>query len=304
MKMDVKHRIFRRLVRSILAALVAFVGPAVVHAQKAATASHQPSNEECLPNLPEPSELSAFRELFLIPGRKLSLADIPPATMARFAEVQRVEAERAKKDWPNLCKFLAKNRDVTATGQRPHVVFLGDSITENWEPADPTFFGAASIDRGIGGQTTSQLLLRFYPDVVALRPRIVHIMAGTNDVAGNTGPVSDATILDNVRAMIDIAQSNSIKVALASIPPAKAFFWNPALMPAARIKGLNLKLRALAAKRGAIWIDYHAKLTDAEGGLPDAYANDGVHPNRAGYAIMRPIAEQALGLAERKRNIR
>lgn len=290
----------RVLKKSALAVLLAISIPAGASAEKALPATHTPSGEACLPAVPDLPDAVMFRELFLVPGRKLSLADIPPATMAKFAEVQRIEAERAKKDWPNLCKFLVKNRSVLASGQHPRVVFLGDSITENWEPADPSFFGGSSIDRGIGGQTTPQLLLRFYPDVVALRPRVVHIMAGTNDVAGNTGPVSDESIIDNIRAMIDIAEANDIRVVLASIPPASKFFWNPASKPAARIKVLNLRLRDLAAKRGAVWVDYHAKLTDAEGGLPDTLANDGVHPNRSGYAIMRPIAEAAIRRAERK----
>jgi lysophospholipase L1-like esterase len=244
--------------------------------------------------------MAALRELFLKPGRKLSFADVPPATMAKITEAGRIDAERAKKDWANLCKFAAKNRAVLASGKVPRVVFLGDSITENWEPADPTFFTIDTIDRGIGGQTTSQLLLRVYADVVALRPRIVHIMAGTNDVAGNTGPVSDDTIVDNIRAMIDIAQVNHTEVVLASIPPSSVFFWNPAVKPAARIRALNLRLRDLAAERGAVWVDYYAKLASVDGGLPDALANDGVHPNRAGYALMRPLAEAAVSRADRK----
>lgn len=274
--------------------------PALAEGQRTTAAGHAPSGEACLANpLAEDPELIAARELFLVPGRKLTFADVPKTAMAKLAEVGRVDAERTKKDWPNLCKFVDKNRAVLASGQRPRVVFLGDSITENWEPADPSLFNASSIDRGIGGQTTAQMVLRVYPDVVALRPQVVHIMAGTNDVGGNTGPVSDDTIVDNIRAMIDIAQANRIKVVLASIPPAKSFFWNPAVKPAARIKTLNVRLRDLATERGAVWVDYHAKLTDAEGGLPDALANDAVHPNRAGYAIMRPLAEQAIRRAQR-----
>lgn len=261
--------------------------------------SHVPSSEACGPEGPEAPELATFRELFLMNDRKISLADIPPATMARFAELQRLEAERAKKDWPNLCKFQAQNRSLIATGKRPRVVFLGDSITENWAPADPSFFNADSIDRGIGGQTTTQLLLRVYPDVIALRPRVIHIMAGTNDVGGNTGPVSDDTIVDNIAAMIDIAQANHIAVVLASIPPSKSFFWNRDVKPAPRIRAINIRLRELAARRDAVWVDYYSSLTDSDGGLPDGLANDGVHPNRRGYAIMRPLAEQAIHRAQR-----
>lgn len=265
----------------------------------ASEASHIPSSEPCGVAAAESPEMLAMREAFLVPGRKLSLADVPPSMMARIAEAQRLDAERAKKDWPNLCKFQAKNRAVLMADTRPAIVFLGDSITENWEQADPSYFNARVIDRGIGGQTTAQMVLRFYPDVIALKPKVVHIMAGTNDVASNLGPVSDDTIIDNIRAMVDMAQANRIKVVLGSIPPAKAFFWNPAAQPAERIQKLNIRLRDLASQRGAVWVDYHAKLTDADGGLPDALANDGVHPNRAGYAIMLGLAKQAIKRAQR-----
>lgn len=235
----------------------------------------------------------------LAPGNKLSLASPPPPSAQKLEETHHIEAERAKEDWPNLCKFLTQNHAVIASNHQPRVVFLGDSITAGWQMAEPSFFNADVIDRGIGGQTTPQMLLRIYPDVVALHPQVVHIMAGTNDIAGNTGPESDDTIVDNIRAMIDIAQANHIKVVLASIPPSLAFWWNTAVKPAARIAAVNRKLRNLAAERGVVWVDYYAKLVDSNGGLPLALANDGVHPNRNGYAIMRPMAEQAIRRAEK-----
>jgi lysophospholipase L1-like esterase len=283
----------------VAAATVLALWSSPAGAQASNSSTHVPSSEACGVRLPEAPELVAVRELFLAPGRKLSFADIPPGAVARMAEAGKIDVERAKKDWANLCRFSVANRTVIAAGIRPRVVFLGDSITENWEPADSTLFDATSIDRGIGGQTTAQMVLRFYPDVVALKPRVVHIMAGTNDVGANLGPVSDDTIVDNIRSMIDMAHANRIKVVLASIPPAKALFWNPSVKPAARIRELNRRLQALAVARDAVWVDYHYKLTDADGGLPDTLANDGVHPNRSGYAIMRPLAEQAIRRAAR-----
>ena len=248
---------------------------------------------------PEPPEMAAIAERMLTPGVTFNPAKDLLPLLPKIQALQKVEAERAAKDWANLCKYAAKNTTVRASGQRPDVVFIGDSITEAWEKADPSFFGATVIDRGISGQTTPQMVLRMYPDVVNLRPAVVHIMAGTNDVAGNTGPVSDETILNNIRAMIDIAQANGIEVVLGSIPPTNSFFWNPVARPAARIQSLNRQLRQLADKRRVVWVDYHAKLTDAAGGLPAAFGNDGVHPNRNGYAVMRPLTEKAIAVARR-----
>jgi lysophospholipase L1-like esterase len=263
--------------------------------RRQAASTHVPSGDACsAETFSESSEIREIREMFLIPGRRFSYADIPAELVAKIAEQQTVEAERAKMDWPNLCRYLRSNRAVIASADRPRVVFLGDSITENWALADPSFFTSEIVCRGIGGQTTSQLVLRTYSDVVALEPRAVHILAGTNDIAGNNGPVSDDTIVDNIRAMIDIVQANGIGVILASILPAKAYFWNPDAKPAIRAKAINNRLRRLAKERGAIWANYYAKLADSAGGLPDVLGNDGVHPNRNGYGVMRPIAQRAI----------
>ncbi|TVV76778.1 hypothetical protein FOY91_03405 [Sphingomonas solaris] len=208
--------------------------------------------------------------------------------------VQKNAAARRARDWPDLCRYRAENAAVLAGGVQPDAIFLGDSITEYWAFAQPDFFGPTRLDRGISGQTTSQILLRVYPDVVALRPRVVHILAGTNDVAGNTGPVPDEVIVDNIRAMIDIAKANGIKVVLAGITPV-----DTKDRPAKRIAALNVRLRALAAQAGAIYLDYHPALAIAGGAIAPSLANDGLHPNRSGYALMRPLAEQALTHAMR-----
>jgi lysophospholipase L1-like esterase len=175
---------------------------------------------------------------------------------------------------------------------------LGDSITEFWRVADPIFFHEKTLDRGISGQTSSQITLRFYTDVVQLHPLAVHLLVGTNDVAQNTGPISDEDFLSNIRTMVDLAQINHIKVVLASIAPAKTFPWRPNISsPADRITRLNAQLRLLAKERKLMFVDYYSILTDGQGGLRDALSNDGVHPNRDGYALMRPVAEKAIAAA-------
>jgi len=240
-------------------------------------------------------ELAPIIERIIVPAKGFSLAGIAPALMAKFGTLQAAQAKHQARDWPNLCRYREQNAAVRRGGVRPDVVFLGDSITEFWGYAQPDLFGDRLVDRGISGQTTPQILLRFYADVVALHPRAVHIMAGTNDIAGNTGPTSNDAIFDNIRAMVDIAGVNHIKVVLASITPAAD---GPA-RPAARIRALNARLRELARQRGAIFVDYYPALSDGQNGIKPALANDGLHPNRDGYAVMRPLTERALAEALR-----
>jgi len=174
----------------------------------------------CPPQPPVP--ITRFGE----PGRPAVYAG--PQVLAAY---QRYEAWRLANDWASLCHYREENRRV-ASGARPRVVFIGDSITELWKAYDPDFFSGGVLDRGISGQTTPQMVVRFYQDVVRLRPRVVHIMAGTNDVAANTGPTSDDQFKNNITAMVDLAKANGIKVVLASIPPTKTFSWRPDLRPA------------------------------------------------------------------------
>jgi lysophospholipase L1-like esterase len=244
-----------------------------------------------------------FLDAMITPGKRMNVAELlksmPPDMMAKLAALQKTEAEQKAKDWPNLCRYQTENAAVAASGVRPKVIFLGDSITENWKRGDPSLFGPATLDRGISGQTTPQILLRFYQDVVALRPRVVHIMAGTNDISGNTGPTSDAAIVNNIRAMIDIAKTNGIRIVLASITPSKGFSMRPGFDPSPRIAAVNRDLVRLAAERHITLVDYFPPLANSEGGLKDALGNDGLHPNRDGYAIMRPLAEAAIARASR-----
>lgn len=228
------------------------------------------------------------------PGRPAAYAS--PEVLAAY---QAYGAWRLANDWAYLCRYRDENRSLPRSG-RPRVVFMGDSITEFWKAYDPDFFAGGILDRGISGQTTPQMVVRFYQDVVSLRPRIVHIMAGTNDVAANTGPTSDDQFKNNITAMVDLAKANGIKVVLASIPPTKRFSWRPELRPAGKIRELNAWLRTFAASRGATYVDYYAVLADAEGGLKPEYTSDGVHPATAGYAVMKAQAERALAVAERR----
>ncbi|WP_205691981.1 SGNH/GDSL hydrolase family protein [Caulobacter soli] len=202
-------------------------------------------------------------------------------------------------DWAYLCRYRDENPALA--GARPRVVLIGDSITENWKQRDPSLFVDGVVDRGISGQTSPQMVLRFYQDVIALRPRVVHIMAGTNDIAGNTGPTRDEQFQNNIKAMVDLAQAHGIKVILASIPPAKAFYSRPGVRPAERIRAWNVWLRAYAVERGLTFVDYYPVLADPEGGLKPELGGDGVHPSRAGYERMDPLFTAALVQAEPRR---
>jgi lysophospholipase L1-like esterase len=198
------------------------------------------------------------------------------------------------RDFGQLCRYAAQNAELAATGARVRVVFMGDSITDNWIDADAALFTNGLVDRGIGGQTTPQMLVRFRADVLALHPQAVHIMAGTNDIAGNTGAATMATVQGNIATMTDLARAHGIKVILASIPPAAAFPWSPKMKPAPQIIALNAWLRGYAARNGFTYVDYHATLAGPDGGMKPGYASDGVHPTPQGYAAMKPLALAAI----------
>lgn len=218
---------------------------------------------------------------------------VAPAQMEAYRRVQ--EAERAK-DFANVCRYKAENAHL-AQSRHPQIVFMGDSITEAWSLGDPALFAPDVIDRGITGQTSAQMVLRFYQDVVALRPRVVHIMAGTNDLAGNTGPSTPEDYKNNIRAMVDLARANGIKVILASILPSDHFAWQPDFRPADQVRQLNAWLRQFSRERGLVFADYYSAMSSPTGGMKPELSNDGVHPTFAGYAVMRPIFDAALARA-------
>ena len=201
-------------------------------------------------------------------------------------------------DWAWACKYRQANAQLDAA---PRAVFIGDSITENWIALAPAMFAGGNFNRGIGGQTSPQILLRFYQDVVRLKPKVVHIMVGTNDLAGNTGPNAPDQYTDMIRAMTDIAAANRIAVILGSIAPTSGFAWKPKIAPSAQIIELNRWLRDYARIKGLVYADYHSVLADPQGAMKPAFTSDGVHPNAAGYAAMEPVARAALAAALRKR---
>ena len=167
-----------------------------------------------------------------------------------------IDAQRAN-DWAQLCRYRDANAQVMESGHRPKAVFIGDSITDNWIDANREYFTAEEyLGRGIGGQTSAQMVARFYTDVVMLKPRAVHIMAGTNDIAGNTGPVTEEEYLANIRAMIDMAKANGIAVVLASIPPMTRVLTRPEFDARTVVRRLNARLAQLALERGVTFVDY------------------------------------------------
>jgi acyl-CoA thioesterase-1 len=204
-------------------------------------------------------------------------------------------------EFAGLARYRAANAALAPVqpGEQ-RVVFFGNSITEGWAPRFATLFpGRPYIGRGISGQTTAQMLLRFRQDVVALKPAAVVILAGTNDIAGNTGPATLEEIQDNLAAMTELAQANGIVVLLSSILPVYDYPWKPDLQPAPKIIAVNRWLRDYAAERGATFVDYHSAMADERQGLSKALAADGVHPTDAGYRMMvgivEPLIRRALG---------
>lgn len=203
-------------------------------------------------------------------------------------------------DWPQLAYYREQNATLPVPRKgEARVVFYGDSITEGWGPtgSERFFPGKGYLNRGISGQTTAQMLLRFRQDVIALHPAVVVILAGTNDIAGNTGPASQAMIEDNLHSMVELAQAHGIKVVLSSVLPVSAYPWRPGLQPAASVRALNAALKRYAEQQRLVYLDYHAALGNADGGLDTALAEDGVHPTPAGYAKMAPLAEAAVAAA-------
>ena len=181
------------------------------------------------------------------------------------------------------------------------MVFFGDSITDAWVSNGGTFFpGKPYVNRGISGQTTPQMLVRFRQDVIDLHPEAVVILAGTNDIAGNTGPSTLEMIEDNLRSMSELAQANGIHVILASVLPAADYPWRKGLEPASKIKALNQWMANYCAEKKIIYLDYYSLMADEAGGMKPGISKDGVHPNAAGYAIMEPLAQKAIDKALHK----
>ena len=205
-------------------------------------------------------------------------------------------------DFPWLARF--KEADLQLGPPAPgenRVVFMGDSITEGWhfDGPDGSFPGKPYINRGISGQTTPQMVLRFHQDVIALDPKVVVILAGTNDIAGNTGPMTLIETEDNLAAMAEMATANHIRVVLCSITPAFDYPWKPGLTPAPKIDEINAWIKDYAHRHSHVYVDYHSAMKDGRDGLPANLSHDGVHPLPAGYAVMAPLVEAGIEKALR-----
>ncbi|WP_228850786.1 SGNH/GDSL hydrolase family protein [Aegicerativicinus sediminis] len=211
-----------------------------------------------------------------------------------YAQIESYK-ELMSQDWANLKKYREANDSIIDSGNYPDVVFMGNSITEGWVNMHPVFFRENNfVGRGIGGQTTPQMLIRFTPDVIDLKPKAVVILAGTNDIAGNTGFSSVKMITDNIKAMALLAHNNGIKVILSSILPVYDYPWRPGLGPVSKIDEINSWMKKFAEENGHTYLDYFSSLSDEKGGMKTEYANDGVHPTKEGYNIMEPLVFEAI----------
>jgi lysophospholipase L1-like esterase len=226
----------------------------------------------------------------------------PSDPCAALTPYQKSLLDRTLYDWAFLAKYKSANAALSAPPTNENrVVFMGDSITEGWGQKNPDrgdfFPGKPYVNRGISGQTTPQMLVRFREDVLALKPKVVLILAGVNDIAGNTGPATHEEITGNIESMAELAHADGIRVVLCSVLPASDFPWHHGLEPAPKIRALNAWLKDYAAKNNLVYVNYYDSMVDAEGGMRAGLASDGVHPNKAGYEIMSPIAEKGIAQA-------
>ena len=281
------------------------IGAAAVAMLAAAPAMAQPQPGErvglfaapCAELPPQPAIVAAYSARTA--QARAAKATVPPRTAEEEGAFRDWQKQVRLADFAGLCRYRAENAALPAASPA-RIVFMGDSITEGWLRERPSWFANKDrIGRGISGQTTAQMLLRFQADVIALKPKLVHILAGTNDVAGNTGPTSQADIRNNITAMVDLAEANNIRVVIGTVLPARHYFWRPEVDPVPGIADLNAWIRGFARARKLALIDYFAAMDDGRSGLSAADATDGVHPTPAGYAKMEALAAPAIeqGLA-------
>lgn len=241
--------------------------------------------------------------IVFLAGSAVSLAAQSSKSARRPVDSARIKAEKAAieerlhNDWPWLRKFAKANAQLPppAPGEE-RVVFMGNSIFEVWNRHFPTMFPAKPyINRAIGGQTTPQMLVRFRQDVIALQPKVVVILAGTNDIAGNTGPATLEMIENNLASMAELAKAHGVRVVLASVLPAFKYAWRPSIPhPAQTIVELNRWMKDYASRNGFVYLDYHSAMADERLGMKGDLSGDGVHPNEAGYRVMAPLTEAAI----------
>jgi lysophospholipase L1-like esterase len=223
------------------------------------------------------------------------------STAAPTKTIEQLQKEneqllRVKNDWPNFGRYREANERLgLPAADEKRVVFMGNSITDGWIRISPEFFeGKPYIDRGISGQTTPQMLVRFRADVINLKPKVVLILGGTNDIAGNTGPSTLEMIEDNLASMAELAKANGIKVILCSVLPVYDYPWKPGLEPAEKIVTLNKWIKEYASLHKCDYLDYYSSEVDERKGMKAAYSKDGVHPNKEGYKVMEVLAEKAI----------
>jgi lysophospholipase L1-like esterase len=212
-------------------------------------------------------------------------------------DIRIVTAQAENSDWANLSYYEKRNRELGLPDENEkRIVFMGDSITEEWSNLYPEFFsGNYYINRGIGGQTTPQMLIRFKPDAIDLKPDVIVILAGTNDIAGNTGPSTVRMITDNIFSMAELAIAYDIIVVLASILPVYQYSWvDDVLDPASIVDSINRKIKEYVENKGLVYLDYYSSMVDDRKGLKLDYTGDGVHPNEAGYKVMSAIADDLI----------
>lgn len=199
-------------------------------------------------------------------------------------------------DWANLKRYQSENETLAVPSKTENrVVFIGNSITQGWKEKHPAFFlQNPYINRGISGQTTPQMLIRFRQDVIALQPKVVVILAGTNDIAGNTGPSTLQMILDNIASMAEIAAANKIKVVLCSVLPAYDYPWRKGMEPNIKIPLLNEMIKTYASKKHFVYLDYFGAMTDGNNGMKPEYTTDGVHCTSKGYDLMESMVQPAI----------
>ena len=215
--------------------------------------------------------------------------------MENDIRIATTQAENS--DWANLGYYEERNRELDLPEENEkRIVFMGDSITEEWGNLYPEFFsGNYYINRGIGGQTTPQMLIRFKPDAIDLKPYAIIILAGTNDIAGNTGPSTVRMITDNIFSMAELAIAYDIIVVLASILPVYQYPWvDDVLDPLSVIDSINSKIKEYVENKGLVFLDYYSSMVDDRKGLKSDYTSDGVHPNEAGYKVMSAIADEII----------
>lgn len=232
-----------------------------------------------------------------------AVAQTPPADDVAKLKAELERDKKTLQDWPALGRYAADNAKLAPpAGGENRVVFMGDSITDGWIRRSPKYFADHPnyVDRGISGQTTPQMLIRFRPDVIALKPKVVVILAGTNDIAGNTGPMTLEMIEDNLTSMAELAKANGIKVVLSSVMPVCDYIHpQTERRPPARIIALNEWIRDYSGKNGLVYLDYYSAMLDDQKMLKKEITYDGLHPNEAGYAVMEPMADKAIADALR-----